>query len=65
MKNIARFRNFIADFTRLVERAGRDEPAIFKEGGKLLSALVGTPNRIPIIISNTSCTATRSSASPS
>ena len=47
MKNIARFRNFIADFTRLVERAGRDEPAIFKEGGKLLSALVGTDDWLP------------------
>jgi len=47
MKNHARFRQFIGDFTRLIERAGDNEPAIFKEGGKLLAALVGTDDWLP------------------
>jgi predicted metal-dependent enzyme (double-stranded beta helix superfamily) len=47
MKNVARFRQFIGDFTRLIERAGNDEPAIFKDGGKLLSALVATDDWLP------------------
>jgi 3-mercaptopropionate dioxygenase len=47
MKNHARFRHFIADFTRLVERAGNDEPAIFKDGGKLLAGLVAADDWLP------------------
>ena len=47
MKNHARFRQFIGDFTRLVERAGGDEPALFERGGKLLTALVGTDDWLP------------------
>ena len=42
MKNYSRFRQFIGDFTRLIERAGNDEAAIFEHGGKLLKSLVGT-----------------------
>lgn len=47
MKNYARFRQFIGDFTHLVERSGRDEPAIFAQGGKMLAALVGTDDWLP------------------
>lgn len=47
MKNNARFRQFIGDFTRLVERAGSDEAAIFEQGGKLLKSLVGTDDWLP------------------
>lgn len=47
MKNYARFRQFIADFTRLVEHSGSDEPAILDRGGKLLAALVGHDDWLP------------------
>ena len=47
MKNHARFRQFIGDFTRLVERAGSDEAAIFEQGGKLLKSLVGADDWLP------------------
>ena len=47
MKNHTRFRQFISDFTRLIERSGNDEPAIFGHGGKLLAALVGTDDWLP------------------
>jgi len=47
MKNQSRFRQFIADFTRLVERSGQDEPAIFERGGKLLAALVAHDDWLP------------------
>jgi predicted metal-dependent enzyme (double-stranded beta helix superfamily) len=47
MKNHTRFRQFIGDFTRLIERSGNDEPAIFEHGGKLLAALVGTDDWLP------------------
>ena len=40
MKNYARFRQFVADFTRLVEAAHDDEKTIFGRGSKLLAALV-------------------------
>ena len=36
MDNHARVRQFIGDFTRLIERHANDEPAIFDQGGKLL-----------------------------
>ena len=47
MKNHARFRQFIVDFTRLAERSGNDEPAMFEHGGKLLAALVATDDWLP------------------
>ncbi len=47
MKNHARFRQFIADFTRLVEQSGRDEAAILDRGGKLLAALVSHDDWLP------------------
>lgn len=47
MKNYPRFRQFIGDFTRLIERCGHDEAAMFEHGGKLLAALVGTDDWLP------------------
>ena len=47
MKNIARARRFIADFTRLIEQSGGDEPAMLERGGKLLAALVGHDDWLP------------------
>jgi predicted metal-dependent enzyme (double-stranded beta helix superfamily) len=47
MKNYSRFRQFIGDFTRLVERAGNDEAAIFEQGGSLLKSLVHTDDWLP------------------
>ena len=40
MKNIARFRSFIRDMTRLVERHGADEARMLDEGERLLRQLV-------------------------
>jgi 3-mercaptopropionate dioxygenase len=42
MKNHTRLRQFIGDFTRLIDRSGNDEPATFEHGGKLLASLVGS-----------------------
>jgi predicted metal-dependent enzyme (double-stranded beta helix superfamily) len=47
MKNHLRFRQFIGDFTRLIERSGNDESAIFEHGGRLLAALVATDDWLP------------------
>jgi hypothetical protein len=40
MKNYSRLRQFIGDFTRLIERAGNEEAAIFEHDRKLLKSLV-------------------------
>ena len=40
MKNLQRFRDFVARFSTLVDQAGTDEARIFTEGVPLLSALV-------------------------
>ncbi|HSN41152.1 MAG TPA: cysteine dioxygenase [Burkholderiales bacterium] len=47
MNNFARFRAFVADFTRLVERADNDEPRLLDEGSRLLSELVGRDDWLP------------------
>jgi predicted metal-dependent enzyme (double-stranded beta helix superfamily) len=47
MKNSARFRQFIAAFTRLVEEAGSDEPRMLAEGGSLLADLVRHDDWLP------------------
>ena len=47
MKNHMRFRQFVSDFTRLIERWGSDEAAMFEHGSKLLAALVGTDDWLP------------------
>jgi 3-mercaptopropionate dioxygenase len=47
MNNPARFRQFIADFTRLVERSASDEPRMLDEGGKLLASLVAHDDWLP------------------
>ena len=45
--NNHRFRNFIAEFTRLVERAGNNEQLIHAEGEKLLLDIVRNDDWLP------------------
>jgi len=47
MRNAARFRHFIQDMTRLVERHGADEPRMLDEGEKLLRALISHDDWLP------------------
>ena len=47
MKNLSRFRSFVAEFTRLVERAGGDESRLLDEGSTLLAALVSHDDWLP------------------
>jgi len=47
MKNIDRFRRFVQDMTRLVERHGADEPAMLDAGAKLLHELVTHDDWLP------------------
>ena len=47
MNDPSRFRNFVADFTRLVERAGSTERVMLDEGGKLLKDLVSHDDWLP------------------
>ena len=47
MRNIARLRDFIQSFTRLIEQAGDDEERIFADGKKLLLELVSHDDWLP------------------
>jgi 3-mercaptopropionate dioxygenase len=47
MSNVARLRDFIQSFTRLIERAGGDEECIFADGKKLLAELVRHDDWLP------------------
>ena len=47
MANIARLRNFVQAFTRLVEQDSTDEARIFSEGRELLFGLVGRDDWLP------------------
>lgn len=47
MKNIARFRAFAQEMTRLVERHGADEPRMLDEGERLLHALITHDDWLP------------------
>lgn len=47
MLNNERFRHFIAEFTRLVERAGNDEQRIHAEGERLLADIVRNDDWLP------------------
>lgn len=47
MTNIARFRNWVQDMTRLVDASGGEERAMHDEGSKLLSALVSADDWLP------------------
>ena len=40
MTNLTRLREFIADFTRLVDNLGDDEPSLLAAGGELLGRLI-------------------------
>jgi predicted metal-dependent enzyme (double-stranded beta helix superfamily) len=47
MKNAARFRRFIQDMTRLVERHGGDEARVLDEGERLLRGLIAHDDWLP------------------
>ncbi|MDP1718485.1 MAG: cysteine dioxygenase, partial [Burkholderiales bacterium] len=47
MNNPARFRSFVADFTRLSARAGEDETLMLADGSKLLAALISHDDWLP------------------
>jgi len=47
MKNTARFRHFVAEFTRLIETNGTDEKAMHESGGRLLGELVKHDDWLP------------------
>jgi predicted metal-dependent enzyme (double-stranded beta helix superfamily) len=47
MSNAARFRHFIQDMTRLVERDGADEPRVLDEGERLLRGLIAHDDWLP------------------
>ena len=47
MKNPARFREFLASFSALVDAAADDERRIFREGAPLLAALVSHDDWLP------------------
>jgi 3-mercaptopropionate dioxygenase len=45
--DVSKFRRFVQDMTRLVERHGGDEPRMLDEGEKLLAALIATDDWLP------------------
>lgn len=45
--NLARFRNYVQDMTRLVERHAADEPVMLEQGEKLLAGLVSNDDWLP------------------
>lgn len=46
-QNPSRFRTFVAEFTRLIERAHNDEPRIHVDGEKLLADLINHDDWLP------------------
>jgi predicted metal-dependent enzyme (double-stranded beta helix superfamily) len=47
MENLARLRQFVQDFTRLIDQAGADEQRIFVDGKALLSGLIAHDDWLP------------------
>lgn len=47
MKNTARFRHFVAEFTRLAEKSCNDEKTMLDAGGKLLGDLIKHDDWLP------------------
>jgi predicted metal-dependent enzyme (double-stranded beta helix superfamily) len=47
MKNTARFRHFVAEFTRLAEKSGKDEKTMLDTGSKLLGDLIKHDDWLP------------------
>jgi len=47
MKNTQRFRHFVAEFTRLIEKNGHDEKVMHESGGKLLGDLIAHDDWLP------------------
>jgi len=46
-RDVSKFRSFVQDMTRLVERHGGDEPRMLDEGEKLLAALIARDDWLP------------------
>ncbi|MBY0267099.1 MAG: cysteine dioxygenase [Burkholderiales bacterium] len=46
-KNAQRFRHFIAEMTRLVEKSGNDEKTMHETGGRLLTELISHDDWLP------------------
>lgn len=47
MNTPGRFRTFVADFTRLIEKDGDNEQRVLDQGGKLLAALISHDDWLP------------------
>ena len=47
MANIEHLRRFVQDMTRAVENFGQDEPAMLREGKKLLACLIARDDWLP------------------
>jgi 3-mercaptopropionate dioxygenase len=47
MANIEHLRRFVQDMTRAVEKFGQDEPAMLREGKKLLAGLIARDDWLP------------------
>ena len=47
MANIEHLRHFVQDMTRAVEKLGEDEPAMLREGRKLLAGLIARDDWLP------------------
>lgn len=47
MNNAQRFRHFVAEFTRLIEKSGNDEKIMHESGGKLLGELIKHDDWLP------------------
>ena len=47
MANIEHLRRFVQDMTRAVEKFGQDEPAMLREGTKLLAGLIARDDWLP------------------
>ena len=47
MRNIDSFRHFVAEFTRLVDKSGNDERAMFDAGAPLLHELIAQDDWLP------------------
>ncbi|MEH6451466.1 MAG: cysteine dioxygenase [Psychromonas sp.] len=52
MTNISRFKEFVQNFTRLIDRFGNDEERIFSEGKNLLRELIVHDDWLPESFSN-------------
>jgi predicted metal-dependent enzyme (double-stranded beta helix superfamily) len=52
MTNISRFREFVQNFTLLIDQFGNDEERVFREGKKLLTGLISHDDWLPEYFAN-------------